>query len=225
MSSTYLVGEQTKRKIFRESKKLFYKKGFAETTYDDISTAAKVNRALIPYYFKNKQILGQKVYSKIMEDFTEAFNKTIDVEHYPPDVVHILQTFAYYHLLNNEKYARFAIQVQSDESFSTQMVKSEKNFITGFGSKASKFSENELNIIAKMDFGIEKEIVRMVYFAESSIDIDQIVKVEIHMIMGYTGYSKKKIDELIDSALDIMRHLSIRVKNGFSIEINTKEDL
>ena len=31
MSNTYLVGEQTKRRIFKESKKLFYKKGFTET--------------------------------------------------------------------------------------------------------------------------------------------------------------------------------------------------
>lgn len=221
MANTYLVGEQTKRKIFKESKKLFYKKGFDETTYDDISTAAKVNRALIPYYFKNKQILGQAIFSKITEDFTENLNHVLDIYKYPQDFINIIHTFAYYRLLNNKKYAKFAFQVQADESFSNQMVTSEKNFIIGFGSKASRFSENELDIIAKMDFGIEKEIVRMIYLSNGSLDIDEIVRIEIHMIMGYAGYSKKKIDELLDLAIEVLSPFSFHMKNGFAIDIKT----
>ena len=57
MATTYTVGDKTKSNIINESRKLFYKKGYTETTYTDISKAADVNRALIPYHFKNKELL------------------------------------------------------------------------------------------------------------------------------------------------------------------------
>ena len=80
MANTYLAGEQTKRNILRESKKLFYKKGYTETTYNDISAVAKVNRALIPYHFKNKQILGLEIYNQIIAEFYELIDKKVKQE-------------------------------------------------------------------------------------------------------------------------------------------------
>ena len=78
MATTYLVGEQTKRKIFKISRQLFYKKGYDETTYDDISKLAKVNRALIPYYFKNKKNLALLVFQKFIEDYYAVCDKTME---------------------------------------------------------------------------------------------------------------------------------------------------
>lgn len=58
--SNYAVGKETQKKIWKAGRKLFYEKGLDATTYDDISKAAGINRALIPYYFKTKHQLGRK---------------------------------------------------------------------------------------------------------------------------------------------------------------------
>lgn len=59
MSTTYQTGNATKSKILTQSKLLFHQKGYAATTYTDISTSANVNRALIPYHFRANQSLGK----------------------------------------------------------------------------------------------------------------------------------------------------------------------
>lgn len=220
MSNTYLTGEQTKRKIFKESKKLFYKNGFTETTYDDISNASKVNRALIPYHFNNKQALGQEIYCRIIEEFTDTIDEILDIRQFSSDFVSILHTVAYYRLLrDNHKFSRFVFQLQSDETASIFTTEKEREFLLNLGSKFSHFNDAELNALAKMNIGMKKEIIQMIYSSENDISADQIAEIHLHMLMGYAGYSRKKADELIKAAFDVTNLLSFHMKNGFSIEI------
>lgn len=220
MSDTYLVGEQTKRRIFKESRKLFYKKGFADTTYDDISNAAKINRALIPYHFKSKQTLGYAVYARILSDFNDAFYNTVHSEECPPDLMNVLHTFSFYQLFDNEKLLRFAYEIISSEKTNDPFPMFEKEQIAGIGSKASNFTDAELNALANINSGMEKEIIRMLYESGETVDISVLVRMELNMMMGYAGYSKKKQEELIDIAAELSTQLSVSVKNGFAVDIS-----
>lgn len=223
MPNTYLVGEQTKRRIFKESRKLFLKKGFFETTYDEISTAAKVNRALIPYHFKNKQILGLEIYNELMEEFAASLNLILDTAQFSPELTGVLHTIAYYRLLANPRYCRFVFQLLSDENFSISLSENQ-NLIAGcLGNKASRFDAAELADICQMGIGIEKEIIRMIYTRKGDTDIDRLVRMKLHMLLSYVGYSKKKIDELADAAITLLDLLSFQIKSNFTIEITYKQ--
>lgn len=220
MSNTYLAGEQTKRKIFKESKKLFYKNGFTETTYDDISNAAKVNRALIPYHFNNKQALGQEIYCRITEEFTTAIDEILDIRQFSSDFISIFHTVAYYRLLrDNYRFSRFVFQLQSDTTDSLFTIEKEREFLLNLGSKFSHLDDVELNILAKMYVGMKKEIIQMIYLSENNDITDRITEIHLHMLMGYAGYSRKKADELIQAAFEVTNLLSFHMKNGFSVEI------
>lgn len=220
MSNTYLTGEQTKRKIFKESKKLFYKKGFTETTYADISSAAKVNRALIPYHFKNKQVLGQEVYCKVVEEFKNAIDGILDISQFTPDFTTILHIVTYYRLLEtNTRFSRFVFQLLSDETTPVFTRDSEKELLLNLGSRFARFSDTELDILAQMDIGIKKELIRMLCLSENGVTADRIAGTHIHMLMSYAGYSAKKNDELIQAAFEVADLLSFHVKSGFTIEI------
>ncbi len=59
------VQESTKLKILRSAKDKFSKKGFAGTRLNEIAKGAKVNSALIHYYFKNKERLYIEVLKNI----------------------------------------------------------------------------------------------------------------------------------------------------------------
>jgi AcrR family transcriptional regulator len=52
---------ETRRKILAVSERLFARKGFDGTRVADIAAAARVNKALIYYYFKNKDAILEEV--------------------------------------------------------------------------------------------------------------------------------------------------------------------
>lgn len=220
MSNTYLTGEKTKRKILKESKKLFFKNGFTDTTYDDISNAAKVNRALIPYHFKSKQVLGQEIYCNIIDEFSNTINDILDIDQFSPDFVSILHFIAYFRLLgNNSRLSRFVFQLLTDGTDSVFSTEKEKELLLGFGSKFSQLQEEEQAILVQLNIGMKKESVRMIYFSNEDTDIDQIARMNMQMLLGYAGYSKRKADELIAAAFEVINLFSFHVKSGFTIEI------
>ncbi|MCM1499900.1 MAG: TetR/AcrR family transcriptional regulator [Clostridium sp.] len=218
MSNTYLSGEQTRRRILKESKKLFYKYGYTETTYAHISAAAKINRALIPYHFQSKQALGEEIYQKIIKEFTDAIDNLLDTSQFSPDFICMLHTINYYRLLkDNPKLSRFASQLLTDETSTLFTVETGRKMLSELGSKFSLCDDEELTVLAKMNIGIQKEIIQMIH--TSTTDTDRMAQIQLHMLMGYAGYSKKKTDELINAAFAVADLISFHVKNGFSIAI------
>lgn len=181
---------------------------------------AKINRALIPYHFKSKQILGQEIYRNIIDDFSNTFDEILDISQFSPDFVSILHIFAYYRLLgNNPKFSRFVFQLLSDGADSIFTIEKEKELLLGFGSKFSRFQEEELDILVQFNIGMKKESIRMIYLSNEVTDIDQISQIHMHMLLGYAGYSRKKADELIAAAFEVINLFSFHVKSGFTIEI------
>ncbi len=219
MSNTYLAGEQTKRNILRESKKLFYKKGYIETTYSDISAVAKVNRALIPYHFKNKQILGLEIYQQMIAEFYELIDNVLDTSQFDTDFVNVLHTVAYYRLLSsNSHFLQFVYELQADENASLFTVENEIEWLIGLGGKFANLSEDERFILAQMHIGMCKESITLLN-GNKKLNADTITHMQIHMIMRYVGYTAKKTDELISAAIEIANLLNFQIKNGFVIEL------
>lgn len=67
-------GEQTRARIMREAERLFAANGYAETSVDNIAKAAKVNKALIYYYFKSKDELLNALFKATFDALEEKFS-------------------------------------------------------------------------------------------------------------------------------------------------------
>lgn len=61
-------GEKTKAFILATAERLFAEHGFSETSVDQIAKAAGVNKALIYYYFKNKEALALSLFRSVRQD-------------------------------------------------------------------------------------------------------------------------------------------------------------
>lgn len=61
MTKAYENGMTTRKLILDASKKLFYEKGYHETSYEDICKVAHVNRGSIYYHFKEKENIRYEV--------------------------------------------------------------------------------------------------------------------------------------------------------------------
>jgi len=65
-------GDKTKQKILDTAEKLFSQNGFHATSVNKIAKEANVNKALIYYYFKDKNDLVVSLFRKILEELSDV---------------------------------------------------------------------------------------------------------------------------------------------------------
>ena len=110
--TNYENGAETKEKIINTCRRLFYEKGFDETSFADISEVSGVRRSLIYYHFENqkkaKSTIGMIIYSDVLGmAYAEAKSQTME-----PVLLSVLHNYIfYYKFFENENYRRFVTQV------------------------------------------------------------------------------------------------------------------
>lgn len=81
----------TEQKIILSAEKLFYQKGKAGTSMQDIADDAGINRTLLNYYFRSKDQLFETVFRKAMGSFmpgiASLLHSGISFEEYIPAMV------------------------------------------------------------------------------------------------------------------------------------------
>ena len=217
--SNYAVGKETRKKIWKASRNLFYEKGLNATTYDDISKAAGINRALIPYYFKTKHQLGRGVFQEITEEFYKELDKAIDMAQYSQQLQNNIQSFGYYRLLRNEQYGRFAAQIFMNEVLTDDMTQSENDYIRAYIRQDTNLTEKEIAILSRLDYGIEREIINLIQGNEKQAGIDEICIMELRMLLQYCGYSEEEISELAKKTVEVLNQCRFEVESGFRIRV------
>ena len=73
-----LSKEDTKDSILDSAEQLFAKVGYAATSFRDIAVKAKVNPALISYYFGSKRVLHEAVYKRRGKELTNRWSELLD---------------------------------------------------------------------------------------------------------------------------------------------------
>jgi len=70
--------DETRNRILDAAENLFAAKGFDATTVQEISDAARINKAMIYYYFKDKQDLLYIVVERTINEITQAVSTYLD---------------------------------------------------------------------------------------------------------------------------------------------------
>lgn len=220
MSTTYHAGDHTKNKIFEVSRHLFYTQGYEETTYDDISKAANINRALIPYHFKNKKNLALLVYKRLINDYFSICDQALENTQISEEGRTAFYMFGYYRLLKKPNFSKFLVQFHSDIDYNERMVTSKKRLFDIFIAKNPNVSDTDFELLSQMDFGIEKELIRISYYQEDA-DIDQLSSVEFRLILSFLGYAKEQVESIIAEAQYYLTHHKIVLLDKFHFEIHS----
>ncbi|MFO7851782.1 MAG: TetR/AcrR family transcriptional regulator [Bacteroidota bacterium] len=66
--------KQTEEKIFDAATKIFEEKGLAAARMQDIANRAKINKALLHYYFRSKEKLFMAVFDKLADKIFKKFS-------------------------------------------------------------------------------------------------------------------------------------------------------
>ncbi len=218
MANTYQTGDATKANILLTSKRLFFQKGYIATTYTDISNEAGVNRALIPYHFKNKSVLGSAVYQEILQDAFSLLDNILDMEQFSSDFVGMLHLMTFYHLSKIPSFSRFCVQVLKDAGNTLFHIENEKQELQQISRKIAQLPESQLDLLAHMNIGIKQQMMQYLY-EHKDTSIKEIANTHTALILSYTGQSRKKTEELIEAACEILDLISFEFNDDFEVSI------
>ena len=102
----------TKEEILEVSMRLFYEKGYHQTSFQDICREAHVYRGTIYYYYKEKSALRKDA---IIEHFRRCYflaKEYCPDERWTPFLTHYIQ---WYKFLHDPKSRRFIVDYSKDE--------------------------------------------------------------------------------------------------------------
>lgn len=108
---SYENGANTRQAIVQACKRLFYEKGFHDTSYGDICRAAHVNRGTVYYHFDSKETMRYEVQWEYITD-----NKHV-VEKYCPDKRYhyiLAMCMFWMQIHKDEKLRRFSLECCRD---------------------------------------------------------------------------------------------------------------
>ena len=104
------LNTETQQKIIASAEKLFYQKGKAGTSMQDIADDAGINRTLLNYYFRSKDLLFEAVFRKALGNFVPTLATMLHSDmpfgEYIPHLIHtVIDT-----MLDNPQIPIFVLQ-------------------------------------------------------------------------------------------------------------------
>ena len=140
----------TEQKIIASAEKLFYQKGKAGTSMQDIADDAGINRTLLNYYFRSKDQLFEAVFRKAMGRFVPnlaaMLNSDISFEEYIPALVEtVIDT-----MIENPQIPIFVLQELSSNQDRMPQIMKEMGINPAFALKKME-EERAVQVTGGMD--------------------------------------------------------------------------
>lgn len=211
---TYSAGEETKQRILDISKTLFYEKGFSDTLYDDICKLANVNRALIPYHFKNKYDLALAVYNSYIAEYVKTRNQLM--EGYSKEKQLMIGIYYFYKLMENPHVARFADFIFHQQDYEERLLFGESVMFQIILNPALSVTEQDWDCIVRLIWGMEIAITRLFMLERYNAGYVSC-EIMVRMFFHYFGYSDEKITQLISEAKQLIEGCKVQVMPDFTI--------
>lgn len=222
--ATYKNGILTKKTIIETCRALFYKKGYADTTYQDICNNATVNPRTITRHFAFKKNIGIEIYSDFLIDIKEKTKKyLIDTYgEYNLRIGTIIERIIFLDLIEiNEFYRRFYYDLCVDGLL-----------LDSYADKLNYFFKLHSD---EYDLGLSKTDIDLFGVATTSISIgvhkkwlenffddlskEECLNFEIKLMFSFMHIPESTIDDLLEKSYVFYRKMKIISTEPFTISI------
>lgn len=217
----YAVGTATRERIMFSCEALFYEKGINDTSYEDICQDAKINRGLIPYYFKSKHNIAENIYCRLLQsiaDAVTAFCKSFELSYM--EITIAIELFTFAALQNDAKLCRFYSEIMGDSVFYETALREQSAFLRSVVQHNKlAIDERSFRTIAVMAQGTEIELVHSVsrdYLLET---VPEFVTRDIMCTYSMLGIGHRKISEWCKRAVAITVGRKMVCDSHFNCEI------
>lgn len=177
----------TKEKILEKASELFAKYGYQETSIRKIAKEAKVNSAMISYYFGSKEALYESILSAHMEEFLEDVTNIKEINEKD-----FIKEFIKIHLNILRKRGRYISYLMLKESAT--------NFEQVKPLKDKYFDPIVQMLINVLKRGIDKKIFKP--FNEKTM-LQLLIGINVMLTLKNT---ENNLEELSNIAYDVFLH-------------------
>ncbi|MFZ7134308.1 MAG: TetR/AcrR family transcriptional regulator [Eubacteriales bacterium] len=197
----YQSGRRTKKNIYYASEKLFYEKGYENTTITNITDYANANRGSFYHHYENKMQLGVQVYSNFAyrnSRITSLFGNTIDRG---IGVCLSVKTF-WYLFFHDENIRRFSIDLSNENILQIK----EDPFIYNACLQLTKkkFTAKQMKFISITNIGLSRQL-----------NIDAYTHTDEYDYNDVSDYYMSTMFRLFDIRQDTIKHILLKSKELF----------
>lgn len=217
----YETGIRTKEKILSACKKLFYEKGYDDTTYDDICREGNVNRGLIHYHFQGKFNIGRHVFSGFLVENNALVAKILKRKFpdAPVEYRAAVNMRSYLNLFqNDENLKRFYYQISRVTQFTTAHLDVGETYHRRyFEALGINPTDMDLRFIAAAVMGMSSSTHIMYMHGYLDTTFEDYVDHRISLFYSLMYVDKATIDTIIKESRRIYAGLNIGIKKYFSV--------
>lgn len=205
------AGEKKRDLIVSVCKKLFYEKGYNNTTYNDICTAADIPPGTITYHFENKRGIAS-----VIEDEYEPQNK-IYIERMCTNRGYskvLLMAIENFHMwkrdLEDPNLRNFLIDVSRERVPSKAAFRAVKYFYQCVIDELGiTVSDKEMRLIVPTQIGMSDAVLMEISRDPDSFTYEEAARFSIRFFLRQLGVADSESEHVIAEAREIFKTLPI----------------
>lgn len=159
----YKKGVNTCSYIISVSKKLFYKKGYSQTTIQQICDECNITLGNFTYYFKTKQDLLKRIYEDFLKDIIVFIDNNFKDDLSYLEKFTIISFVFNYKILQSETNLDFHLKVLNNNSL--------YEFISDY-----LLSNFYIPLIKSLNLDINEKDLKIIYYCSLSINRELLIK-------------------------------------------------
>ena len=214
----YSVGVETKNKILQEAKLLFYEKGFEETSFQDISLKAEVNKGLITYYFKNKKNIAKEIYFEFTRNQQKACDEVLEAEN--GTIAAIASLILFYQLImEDENLKKFWYDIAVADVISDMIFWDREFFLKKIVEDLGlDITEDELFTIYCIENGMEVELIKNIFAGNITEPVQKVFEKQYKVTLSLLGVYGNTAQKIIQKSFDAAKSVKVKKKSYFEVE-------
>lgn len=214
------AGQDTKQKIYDTARRLFYERGFTKTTLSVISQEAKINSAMVAYYFENKTNLALAVYSDYMQETKELVSRILPSVSSQSDLMFQTALEVRIHTRNMQssyQLGRFLYELNQTSFYLQRESITTEFFERLCAAYDLKLSYDQVSGITITNYAIMASLNAARYEGVLDLTNADVVRVIVTHYAHSLGFPDEEIEELLNFSLEAFRKISIRVGSDFRL--------
>ncbi len=226
--ATYEAGDLTKQKIFDAAKKLFYEKGYADTTMKEVCAAAGVRQSVFYYHYKDKKEIAEKLYVDFGERHMSAILDLFRTEHYSSafdgDIALnncITMALFFKNSFEDENLNRFWAQMYTENQ--PEQLEWYRHRYYNMFRKSPLAKENfNFDFFLTACTSINGPLMMGYYNKTINADAKEIIRFKVEHTLRQLRYPEEKVQAMTDSVLETAYSLPLTAGENFEIFVNGK---
>lgn len=204
------AGEKKKKLILDTCKKLFYRNGYENTTYEDICKAADIPPGTITYHFGSKRELAAIIDAEYERENKTYIEKMCGDRYSKTELMVIENYHMWKRIYEDENIRRFLLDLSADKLSNASSIEAIRYFYRCvMEDQGIDIDDKELALIVSTQVGMSDGILNAMEHSEFDYTYEESAEFGIRFFMRQLGMDDGTIKKYIERGKEIFDTLPI----------------